>query len=470
MSKKKSTTQTQFLSPENYIRKNSRNLPLYKCFINDDWEEHRMCNIFIIRKHVTGYVTACLYLVDLSCLGVKDTVYRFNVPFSEIEEQMESHEDQDVHFIDIPYELAHNIIFSAVEFAEDYGFKPHRDFTSITCHFLEEDNDDIPLIEIECGKDGKPLYVNSGYETPARQREILAQLEKTAGEGNYHYLLRTDKDDNNDDEDEDDEADEESKMLLAAMMALSNDKQKKLFVELVSKMNKNELSSDEDLKKLVILTKILAFDLVAPEVIEEQIEILKNKFDRDFVLEEELPNSLFADVQDIDGENLCELFCEAMKDIRNDEKPKKAIQAFRDQIGEVPVADFVELYYLNFSNSGKLKRRVKEYHQKHPHYFLIQLYCHLQQFAENVLFPEELEKLFLENKRPITEFEAEFFFTTYAIYLTSNPNTEFSVVLAFEEYIANLDIIPKKVYLGILATLEAFKVKKIADAIEQGNL
>ena len=213
MSKKKSTPPPPPLSPENYIRKNARNLPLYKCFINGNWEENNMCSIFITRKHITGNVTTCMYLVDLSCLGVKDTFFRFNIPFGEIENIMEQN---PVPFIEISYELAHNFIYAGLEFAEDYGFKPCKEFTSITSHFLEEDTDDIPIIEIECGKDGKPMYVNSGYETPARQREILAQLEKTAGEGNYHFLLRTDEDgslhDNNEDggyEEDDDEYEED---------------------------------------------------------------------------------------------------------------------------------------------------------------------------------------------------------------------------------------------------------------------
>jgi len=61
MKKKKATHKTQSLSPENYIRQKSRNLPIYKCFINEDWEESQLCNIFIIRQHVTGNVPACLY-------------------------------------------------------------------------------------------------------------------------------------------------------------------------------------------------------------------------------------------------------------------------------------------------------------------------------------------------------------------------------------------------------------------------
>jgi len=205
MSKQKSTNQTPPLSPENYIRQRSKNLPVGECFVNTDWETNKMCSVVVTREHVTGNVTICMYLVDLMCLGVKDTLFRFNVPPEEV---IELTERRGNSFISIPYELAHNIIYAGVEYAEEWGFKPHRDFTSITSHFLEEDNDNIPLIEIECGLHGKPCYTNTGFDSPTREREILAQLERTAGKDNYTYMLPGLPNMYYDDED-DDENDEE---------------------------------------------------------------------------------------------------------------------------------------------------------------------------------------------------------------------------------------------------------------------
>ena len=199
MSKQKSTSKSQFLRPDNYIRQRSKTLPIDECFINPDWQKNKMCQVVITRKHVTGNVTACIYLVDLSCLGVKDTTFKFNAPLEEVKELLERRGNQ---LINISYELAHNIIYAALEYAEQWGFKPHKDFTSITSHFLEEDNDEIPLIEIECGMDGKPCYTNTGFDSPAREREILAQLERTAGEGNYFFMLPGSRDMYYDNDDE----------------------------------------------------------------------------------------------------------------------------------------------------------------------------------------------------------------------------------------------------------------------------
>ena len=159
-----------------------------ECYINHDWKKTKMCQVVITRKHVTGNVTTCMYLVDLSCLGVKDTLFRFNISPEDFKNFLEK--AGGAHLISISYELAHNIVYAAIEYAEQYGFMPHKNFSSITCYFLEEDNDAVPLIKVQCGgTEGKPLYTNTGFDNPAREREILAQLERTAGQGNYHYIL-----------------------------------------------------------------------------------------------------------------------------------------------------------------------------------------------------------------------------------------------------------------------------------------
>jgi hypothetical protein len=85
--------------------------------------------------------------------GELDTFYLFNEGESKYDEIKEYISDSG-GLEKIDYVKAHNIIFAGIEFAEDHGFKPHKDFINITRYILEEDNDNIELIEIECGHDG----------------------------------------------------------------------------------------------------------------------------------------------------------------------------------------------------------------------------------------------------------------------------------------------------------------------------
>ncbi len=78
----------QLLSPENYIRKKARTLPIRECLINSSWEDSQMANIYVVRNHVNGNVTVGLFLVDLLCLGIKDTFFLFNTPPSIFLEEL----------------------------------------------------------------------------------------------------------------------------------------------------------------------------------------------------------------------------------------------------------------------------------------------------------------------------------------------------------------------------------------------
>ncbi|MDR2775451.1 MAG: hypothetical protein LBC19_12070, partial [Tannerella sp.] len=201
----------QILSPENYIRQRARNLPVFKCFVNDGWEEDGLAHIIVARKHINGNITYCSYLVDLKCLGIKDTLYEFNNPENEFDDYKRNL-DAVLHLGECDYDLVHNIIHAGWEYAEDIGFKPHKDFLSITQYMLEEDSDDIPLIEIACGGDnGKPLFIQGPFEDDAIANTIINRLEKKLGAGNFDYILEgyDDFDDMEEEDALDDETDDD---------------------------------------------------------------------------------------------------------------------------------------------------------------------------------------------------------------------------------------------------------------------
>lgn len=206
MAKKKQPKVVQMLSPEKYIQQKARTLPIHKCFVNSDWQEDGLASLMVSRRHSNGHLTVGNYLIDLKCLGVKDVGYNFNISepdFNNILRKMQSMMD----VIEISYTLAHNIIYAGLEFAEEYGFKPHRDFTQVAQYILEEDTEDIELMDIECGKDGKPFYISGPYDTEVQKRAILANLVKNAGPGNFNFIFGDD-DETDDDETDDDETDD----------------------------------------------------------------------------------------------------------------------------------------------------------------------------------------------------------------------------------------------------------------------
>eukprot|EP01035_Chromulina_nebulosa_P006031 gene6031-8170_t len=164
-----------------------------------------MANVVVMRKHANQKITAGIYLVDLLCLGVKDTTFIYNEDELVLKERVLEGMSGDMIFEKIDYPLAHNIVYAGHDYAMDYDIKPDADF-AITKYILEEDNDEIELIEIEVGDDdGKPVLI---VQQVGQHADALLKLKKNAGEGDYTYVVGEDLDDEDLNEDEYDDLDD----------------------------------------------------------------------------------------------------------------------------------------------------------------------------------------------------------------------------------------------------------------------
>ncbi|MBN2166185.1 MAG: hypothetical protein JW717_07915 [Marinilabiliaceae bacterium] len=202
MSKKHKLTNIT-LSPQKYIRENARKLPVYECLINSNWKESKMCTVFIAREHKQGNITVGLYLVDLLCAGIKDTHYQQNITKSKYNDLISGNNLNDA-FSKIDYTLAHNIIYAGHDFAVDLNIPQHKDFNKVTQFILDEDNDDIELIDIECGENGIPV-IFIGEENFNEAQKLITHLENEVGPENFIvYDMFDDDDDDNFDYEHDD--------------------------------------------------------------------------------------------------------------------------------------------------------------------------------------------------------------------------------------------------------------------------
>lgn len=187
-------------SAEQYIKSRARTLPIDRCLVNADWETTQFAHVIVIRRHTNGNFTYAGYLVDLLCLGVKDTYYEFNDTEESLKQRFDAY-NEHMEMIEIEYSLAHNIVFAGYELATEYHIPQYADFVNVTRYLLEDDDDKIPLIEIHTGdENGLPhLLVN----TENKQLAALAQLKKYAGEGKFTYTVLEEDDDDELENDED---------------------------------------------------------------------------------------------------------------------------------------------------------------------------------------------------------------------------------------------------------------------------
>lgn len=191
-------------TPKGYLKSGrALKLPVYKFYTSEDWRESQKFNLLFSRQHVNGNITFALLLVDLLCTGIKDALYDVNVPLYEFEEYVSRLErESPEEIVEISHHLAHNIIYAALEFAEENGIAPHEDF-KLASLIIGPDNDDIPLIDdIPFGDNGIP-YLEVDHLDP-KLPYYLSQLRKTRGEGNFKVMIGDVEDDDDDYEREDD--------------------------------------------------------------------------------------------------------------------------------------------------------------------------------------------------------------------------------------------------------------------------
>lgn len=386
----KKQTRQQILSPENYIRQRARNLPLSQCLINDGWDDSGLAYIIISREHINGNLTVCFYLVDLLCLGVKDTFFRFNISKWEYDEMIEKF-TETMSMSVVEYNLVHNIIFAALEFAEEIGFKPHKDFESITQYMLEEDDEKIPLIDIACGdENGRPYYIQGEIDSDAKARQILNHLDKEVGPNNYDYLLSDEMDEDFDDEGFDDEGfddkdfeDKDFEDNYSEYLSNSFEENAKLFLEFTNFLDENELLNDDsfipDATKLMVLIDVLKKDIVKKDLVDEWLK----------KWQEESEKIQIADLISRESLGLApdQPFTEKDLNYLTTANKEKMLKYIRKKWGKIPFVLYYEI--IDEKNKNKRAKKVKEYFDKYPDFPLLKAQFLMEQFKNKMIVPDE---------------------------------------------------------------------------------
>jgi hypothetical protein len=179
----------------------TREAELVGCWITDGWSEgltvddhpgwpgiqsaaegvSGLAGVLVAREQGSN-VSACGYLVDVWCLGVKNctgpkTMDRRKLPdFVSFFFRTFS-----TTSVPAPLDLARHVVYGAVDYARGLGFEPHPDFAKCAGHLGEwRETSDIAF-----GRDGMPMYMQGPQDN---MFTVLSTLRKTVGDGNFHYF------------------------------------------------------------------------------------------------------------------------------------------------------------------------------------------------------------------------------------------------------------------------------------------
>jgi hypothetical protein len=95
---------------------------LIACYMNSNWREYEMVSCFVLRR-LAGHGHAMgAFLIDLSCLGLKDAWGRLDISAAEFRDIIES-QTEDVALVPAGLEVVQRFVAGGIRFAEQNGFR-----------------------------------------------------------------------------------------------------------------------------------------------------------------------------------------------------------------------------------------------------------------------------------------------------------------------------------------------------------
>jgi len=138
------------------------------------------------RRRHRHSATVCVYLLDVYCLGVKNTMGPDNMDDQALR-RFTDHifGGYDAPSVPAPITLVRDLVLGAAEYAHELGFTPHPDFEQARAHLGPWTGPSA----ITFGCNGKPTYISGPYDDP---HHILRTLRHAVGRKGFHYTVALD--------------------------------------------------------------------------------------------------------------------------------------------------------------------------------------------------------------------------------------------------------------------------------------
>lgn len=150
----------------------------------DDTETSGFAQVLVARQERASRLTVCGFLVDVYCLGVKNTVGPEVIGAGSLLSYLRRYYSAfDQPPLSIELDQARTIVHGAVAYARSLGFTPAPGFAD-TAPYLGPVRGDEPAIVF--GREGKPFYASGPYDDA---RHIVRTLEQSCGPGGFHYTV-----------------------------------------------------------------------------------------------------------------------------------------------------------------------------------------------------------------------------------------------------------------------------------------
>ena len=127
-------------------------------------------------------------MIDLYCLGIKDAYIKSDISPKKFDSLLPK------LCMDTPekcsIELAHEVIYGGIEYADKLGFQPSPAFQESHADMLLDPPDSHPRLDhVAFGMNGKPIFISGPYDNERKIQFIVDTLTRTTGEGNFDVMI-----------------------------------------------------------------------------------------------------------------------------------------------------------------------------------------------------------------------------------------------------------------------------------------
>ena len=159
-------------STEAFVIAAAQRGPVERCRMAVDLFEMGIGSIFFSRRAGDGTLVTAVFLIDVYCLGVKDS-FVMTASVSELEERLA---EQPQQYAEVAPACARKLLLGAVAYARGLGIPPHKDYAKLERLFGDVDPGECDTV-FEYGRDGRPLFIPGPHDGPGLIRRVNQALE-----------------------------------------------------------------------------------------------------------------------------------------------------------------------------------------------------------------------------------------------------------------------------------------------------
>jgi hypothetical protein len=148
-------------------------------------DDYTLQQALVVRQRPDGQYAVALFLIDVLCLGVKDSFMRImpSYQFAALLEKIETVMTMDA----VSPSYVATFVHEAVEYANSLGLEPGGNY-----RVVKESLDGIPLdpsLTFTFGENGEPVYIVGPHDSPEFSNRVIKKLNNTVGSNNYKFIV-----------------------------------------------------------------------------------------------------------------------------------------------------------------------------------------------------------------------------------------------------------------------------------------